>query len=59
LGLISAFAGMTDECGGVTERGYGADCTPSIGAVNPTLTSVATALRVADRIEARLAGGPL
>lgn len=29
---------------------------PSIGAVNPTLTIIANALRVADRIEARLAG---
>jgi choline dehydrogenase-like flavoprotein len=27
---------------------------PSIGAVNPTLTIIANALRVADRIEARL-----
>jgi choline dehydrogenase-like flavoprotein len=30
---------------------------PSIGAVNPTLTIIANALRVADRIEARLKGG--
>jgi choline dehydrogenase-like flavoprotein len=28
---------------------------PSIGAVNPTLTIIANALRVADRIKARLA----
>jgi choline dehydrogenase-like flavoprotein len=31
---------------------------PSIGAVNPTLTIIANALRVADRIKVRLAAGP-
>ena len=31
---------------------------PSIGAVNPTLTIVANALRVGDHIAGRLTGGP-
>ena len=32
-----------------------ASCFPSIGAVNPTLTIIANALRVAAHVEARLA----